>query len=297
MIKIITDNVKIHTMVRKEIRIVRQSKFVTKMSIANLKKWFKLIQKNQIEPLTTNSLTFVGHSTIILNVNGKNIITDPILYNHIGHIRKTSPITKSSIPRKFDYILLSHLHMDHLHFPSLKLLDKEATVLVPHGVSKKLQKIGFKKIIEIGPDQEFDDGTIKIKTWACVHDGRRYYRGPMRDTLSFLISSTSSKIFVCGDTAFTHNFDNVEADIAFLPIGCYTPETMEAMHCNPYQSYQMFANMNAKFFIPIHFGTLQLSLDDELKTLEILSELYKYDNRLKLIDIGKNIKFSEIIDA
>ena len=87
-------------MVKKEIKIVSQSKFLAKMTVINLKDWLKSTSKNEIEPLVKNSLVFAGHSTIIMDINGKKIITDPVLYNHIGHIRKTSPVTKKTIPKK-----------------------------------------------------------------------------------------------------------------------------------------------------------------------------------------------------
>lgn len=283
-------------MVKKEIKIINQSKFLAKMTVINLKDWLKSTSKNEIEPLVENSIVFAGHSTLIFNINGKKIITDPILYNHIGHIRKTSPVTRKTIPKDYDYILITHLHLDHLHLPSLKLLNRNATVIVPKGIKSKLEKIGFTKIIELGPFRQIEDGTIHIDTFPCAHDGRRYYRGPMRDTLSYLITSSSARIFICGDTAETSNFDGIDADIAFMPIGCYKPISMEATHCNPYQSYQMFNRMNAKFFIPIHFGTLKLALDDELETLEILESLREKDDRIKILNIGKTIKFNNLID-
>ena len=281
-------------MVKKEIKIVSQSKFLAKMTVINLKDWLKSTSKNEIELLVKNSLVFAGHSTIIMDINGKRIITDPVLYNHIGHNRKTSPVTKKTIPKNYDYILITHHHLDHLHLPSLKLLNKDATIIIPTGAKSKLEKIGFTKIIELGPFDQIEEGTIRIDTFPCAHDGRRYYQGPMRDTLSYLITSSSVRLFVCGDTAETSNFDSIDADIAFMPIGCYKPISMEATHCNPYQSYEMYRRMNAKFFVPIHFETLKLALDDELETLSILNSLRENDDRIKILNIGKTIKFNNL---
>lgn len=269
-------------------------KFLFQQTLANLKKWGQRLQKSKLEPTVRNSVTFVGHSTMMYDLDGVKIITDPMLYNQIKHIRKNTPIIRGSIPRKFDLILITHFHMDHFHYPSLRLLDKSGWVVIPHGAKPRLLNLGFENVIEIAPGDEIEFRGLKIAAYECNHDGRRFYTGPMRDTVSYLIQSSKNKIFSCGDTAFTHNFDNIICDIAFMPIGCYTPVKLQSRHCSPEQSFKMFQAMKAKVFVPIHFGTLQLALDDETLTIKRIIDLKNVDDRICPLLIGKNYSFDDI---
>lgn len=270
-------------------------KFLFKQTLANLKKWGNRLPKTPLEPTRRDSVTFVGHSTLMYDLDGVKIITDPLLYNQIKHIRKNTPISRETIPRQFDLILLTHFHMDHFHYPSLKLLDKTAHVIAPHGAKTKLNNLGFDSVEEIAIGQEVEFRGLKITAVECNHDGRRYYSGPKRDTLSYVIASSQFKLFSCGDTAFTHKFDNITCDIAFMPVGCYTPVQLQDRHCSPEQSFKMFQAMDAKVFVPIHFGTLQLALDNELHTLKRITDLQQIHPEVKMLEIGKNYPLSQIL--
>lgn len=268
--------------------------FLFRQTVANLKKWGMRLQKAELEPTVRDSVTFVGHSTMMYDLDGIKIITDPLLYNQIKHIRKSTPITRGSIPRQFDLILITHFHMDHLHYPSLRLLYRSAWVMIPYGMKQRLKALGFENVIEVRPGDEVEFRGLKIKIYECNHDGRRYYSGKQCDTVSYLIESTNYRIFSCGDTAFTHKFDNIICDIAFMPIGCYTPVTLQDRHCSPEQSFKMFQAMQAQRFVPIHFGTLQLALDDEALTAKRIIDLKRVDDRIRLLIIGKNYTFYDI---
>ncbi|MDO4871099.1 MAG: MBL fold metallo-hydrolase [Candidatus Saccharibacteria bacterium] len=273
---------------------ISKPRFLLTQTACNLRKWGRRFKKTVLEPTVNNSVTFVGHSTLMYDFDGVKVVTDPMLYNQIKHIRKNTPIVRDSIPRRFDVILLTHFHMDHFHIPSLKLLDKTAEVVVPHGMRRQLEKLGFTVIHELNPNQTVKIKGIKITAISCEHDGRRYYTGPIRDAFGYLIESSSHTIFSCGDTAITDHFNGLKCDIAFMPVGCYTPSSLQDRHCSPEQSYFMFQQMQAKKFVPIHFGTLQLALDNEELTLCRIRDLQRNDPRVSPLIIGKNYKFEQI---
>ena len=272
-------------------------KFLFQQTVANLKKWGSRLPKTALEPTVRDSVTFVGHSTLMYDLAGVKIITDPLLYNQIKHIRKNTPIARQTIPRQFDLILITHFHMDHFHYPSLKLLDKTAHVIAPRGAKTKLNRLGFSSVEELAIGQEIEFRGLKITAVECNHDGRRYYSGPKCDTLSYLIASPQFKLFSCGDTAFTHKFDYITCDISFMPVGCYTPVQLQDRHCSPEQSFKMFQAMDAKVFVPIHFGTLQLALDNELHTLKRIIDLQRVHPEVKMLEIGKNYPLRQILDS
>lgn len=272
-------------------------KFLFQQTVANLKKWGSRLPKTELEPTVRDSVTFVGHSTLMYDLAGVKIITDPLLYNQIKHIRKNTPIARQTIPRQFDLILITHFHMDHFHYPSLKLLDKTAHVIAPRGAKTKLNRLGFSNVEELAIGQEIEFRGLKITAVECNHDGRRYYSGPKCDTLSYLIASPQFKLFSCGDTAFTHKFDYITCDISFMPVGCYTPVQLQDRHCSPEQSFKMFQAMDAKVFVPIHFGTLQLALDNELHTLKRIIDLQRIHPEVKMLEIGKNYPLRQILDS
>lgn len=272
-------------------------KFLFQQTVANLKKWGSRLPKTALEPTVCDSVTFVGHSTLMYDLAGVKIITDPLLYNQIKHIRKNTPIARQTIPRQFDLILITHFHMDHFHYPSLKLLDKTAHVIAPRGAKTKLNRLGFSSVEELAIGQEIEFRGLKITAVECNHDGRRYYSGPKCDTLSYLIASPQFKLFSCGDTAFTHKFDYITCDISFMPVGCYTPVQLQDRHCSPEQSFKMFQAMDAKVFVPIHFGTLQLALDNELHTLKRIIDLQRIHPEVKMLEIGKNYPLRQILDS
>ena len=271
--------------------------FLFKQTLANLKKWGTRLPQTHLEPTTRDSVTFIGHSTMMYDLDGVKIITDPLLYNQIKHIRKNTPIVRESIPRQFDLILLTHFHMDHFHYPSLRLLDKTAQVIAPHGAKRRLNRLGFSKVIEVGVAETIEFAGLKISTALCNHDGRRFYSGKWRDTLSYIIKSSQYTIFSCGDTALTDSFDGIACDVAFMPVGCYTPAELQDKHCSPEQSFKMFQAMHGKIFVPIHFGTLQLALDNELLTLKRIFDLKNTDDRIRLLEIGKNYSWKQLINS
>jgi L-ascorbate metabolism protein UlaG (beta-lactamase superfamily) len=239
------------------------------------------------------TLAWIGHSTVLINFYGKWILTDPWLFERVGVYflgttmgpnRITPPALKFEEMPKPDLILLSHAHMDHMDYLTLKhFADKypnQIDVVTAYLTKDVIDDLEWKSIKVLDWNQEAQIAGIRIKALEVRHFGFRLpwekdrSRGYMKDGRSFnayIIERNEKKILFGGDTAFTtlfENHKNENVNIAIMPIGAYNPWTRN--HCNPEEALQMAAMVNAKYFIPIHCKTLKQGMEPFNEPIERL---------------------------
>lgn len=263
--------------------------FLFKLTLNNIKQYFKKPKEIKSDELLTDSINWFGHATAVINLCDKIIITDPVFSNLLGYFKRVTKKPDYVNNIKVDYIILSHGHMDHLHFPSLMKLNKDAVVIVPKGYKNLLNLLGFKNVFLLHPGDIYKDDYIKVTAYKANHDGRRFYVGIDNESNSYLIERNNKSVFFAGDTALTENFKNISCDIALMPVGCYKPDRFSYMHCTPEQSYEMFKSMNCPVMIPIHYKTFKISLENFTETEQILLDLNQGD--IEIIDIGETYCF------
>lgn len=259
----------------------------------NFKAYFKPMKKSICEEIERNSVHWVGHATVVINLDGKLIVTDPVTSLSLGHLKRLIKPSMKISKVHMDYILLSHGHMDHLDYNTLRKINKDAIVLCPKYYKATLKLLGYKNIIQLGPGDKYKDEHISIEAIEANHDGRRFYIGNDIKSNAYAIQGKEKRIFFAGDTAYTDAFNKIKADLALMPVGCYTPDEFRKMHCSPQESYNMFKSMDVSVMIPIHYKTYILSQDDEEATNKILLELSNKDSAVKVIDIGETFKFGD----
>ncbi|CUQ31722.1 MBL fold metallo-hydrolase [Clostridium baratii] len=265
--------------------------FLTRLTYNNLREYFKDREASDKDEIYEDSINWYGHATTIMNLSGKLIVTDPVVSNTLGYFKRVIDKPYDITKIKFDYILLSHGHMDHMHFPSLKKLrklNKDTKIIVPRGYKKILSLLGFTNVHLIRTGESYVDEDIKITSIEANHDGRRFYVGIDNESHSYLIERNDKVIFFGGDTAYTENFKDIECDVALMPVGCYKPARFQHMHCSPEEGYKMFKMMNSKIMIPIHYKTFKISLEDFAETHETLVNFR--DDSVKILNVGQTYK-------
>lgn len=264
-------------------------KFLSRLTFNNIKEYSNDRSPVSCHSIATDSVNWFGHATTIINLSDTIIVTDPVTSKLLGFFKRVCDIPFDLAKSDINYILLSHGHMDHLSFSSLKKLNKNAIVIVPFGYKRIINLLGFKKVVVLRDGEVYQDDSIKVTAIGVNHDGRRFYVGIDKDSNSYLIEKNNKKVFFAGDTAYTEKFKGLESDVVLMPVGCYKPDRFSYMHCTPLEGYQMFNMMKCNAMVPIHYKTFKISLEDFDETFNTLANLE--DDRIKLIDIGETYKF------
>ena len=229
---------------------------------------FSLPSVNQAGKLNTKRDFFclLGHSTVLFQLNGIRILTDPVFGNIPFYRRYTPfPYTINDLG-EIDIVLLSHNHYDHLDLPSLKGLKNAKYIVVPLKLKRYLKGIFEKdRVFELNWFEEFEYKGIRFVFLPAKHWSKRGLFD--RNTSlwgSFLINSEKISHYYAGDTAYYSHFEDIgkvfKIDYAFLPIGAYKPDyIMKHNHLSPEEAYKAFKDLKAKHFIPVHYGVFKLS--------------------------------------
>jgi L-ascorbate metabolism protein UlaG (beta-lactamase superfamily) len=242
-----------------------------------------------------DSIVWLGHASFLLTLQKKRILIDPHLSSHFYLKRKTIIPAGAELLKTIDYLCISHAHRDHLDKATIKKIkgNKKAQALVPLGVGKYIQKSNTSFFIqEAGWFQQYQTtANLNIFLLPAKHWSMRF-PWDMNKSLwgSFLFQTKNKTIFFCGDSAYTDHFKEIHQlfpriDISIMPIGAYEPaDIMLPNHMSPAQSVKAFSQLKAKTFIPMHYGTFELSDDSSEISLQLLrAEMTKQKLGKKLI--------------
>lgn len=229
------------------------------------------------------NITWIGHSTVLINFYGKIILTDPVLFDRVGIqiLGMTYGPSRASAPALYideipkpDLILLSHAHMDHMDMKTLSTFTNkypnQIDCITAFNTSDVIEELEWKSIHEMDWKDEFQIHGINFNAIEVQHFGWRLpwerdrskgYFSNGRSFNAYVLEKNGKKILFGGDTAMTDKFKNsgVQVDIAIMPIGAYNP--WRKNHCNPEEALQMASEVNAKIFIPIHANTFKQGLE------------------------------------
>jgi L-ascorbate metabolism protein UlaG (beta-lactamase superfamily) len=198
-------------------------------------------------------LTWLGHATVLVEVAGAALLTDPVLRPRVAHLRRYA--TAPAPPARVDVILVSHAHHDHLDLPSLRLLDPQAPVVVPPGAARALRRSG-RDVRELAPGQTLEIGDARIVAVPAIHDGRRWPLGRPAAAIGYLIDGARS-VYFAGDTErFERMWDLRGVDVALLPIWGWGPR-LGPGHMDPEQAARATAELRPGVVVPIHWGTFR----------------------------------------
>lgn len=248
---------------------------------------------------------WIGHSTVLIRIDGFTILTDPVFSTRIGI--KVGPVTVgmkrlvdpalklADLPRP-DLILLSHAHMDHLDRPSLRKLENRGTTVITAASTSDLLRVNrYRSVHELRWDESRQVGPAKIRAFEVKHWGARTRTDVHRGYNGYLIEAGRYRIVFGGDTAYTDLFRKLRSskavDLAIMPIGAYDPWIHA--HCNPEQALAMANHAGAEFVLPVHHRTFKLSSEPLNEPIErLLGAVGPDEHRIPIREIGQEFQLN-----
>lgn len=240
-------------------------------------------------------VTYVNHSTMLIQTEGLNILTDPVWskrispFSFFGPSRHMQPgIDFNDLPH-IDIVLLSHNHYDHMDLATLKKIYKRDNPVIYTGLGNKkyLEDRDISNIFEMDwGDKKVYSDSISIEAVPAQHfSGRSLTDRNNTLWLGFVIRAPKGDIYFAGDTGYGPFIDRIKKAypngfrLAFLPIGAYEPRGfMKEVHMNPDDAINMYKDLGVQNAIAIHFGTFDLALEGQNDPADRIKSLLGDDN-------------------
>lgn len=224
-----------------------------------------------------DSLTWLGHASFLIRLDGRTILTDPYLSDYAAPIAGIGPkryagtgIPLARLP-PIDLIVLSHNHYDHLDAVALKQLahrNANPDFIVPLGLERTIRRLGFTQVRALDWGDVHRHATLTITALPAVHFSSRTPFDRNRTLwCGFGLRSAHHHLYFAGDTGWGEVFEHVGRrfgpfDTALVPIGAYAPrELMQAVHANPEEAVRIGRALRAGRLVAMHWGTIRLTTE------------------------------------
>jgi len=267
----------------------------------------KVVNNKDFLSTTLDNFTWLGHASFLFRIGGVKIITDPVLYQIWPLKRFTElPCTPEELT-DIDVILLSHNHRDHADKKSMTLVANQnpnAVIYTGLGIGKLLKGWGIKnKLVEAGWYQEYPvlKDVLKIQYLPAKHWNRRLLLD-LNQMLwgSFMIHFDGQTIYFGADSGLGSHFEKIgklfDIDLAILGIGAYEPIWfMHPSHTSPKDALQAKEELNARYMVPMHYGTFDLSDEPIFNPKAELQKMIEGRDDVIIPDIGEMNELSSFL--
>jgi L-ascorbate metabolism protein UlaG (beta-lactamase superfamily) len=207
-------------------------------------------------PESSLRVSYLGHATVVIEMDGVRILTDPVLRGRVVHLRRLVPDPGPAMVGRVDGILISHLHFDHFDPGTLKRFDRRVTVVVPRGGAVRyLERRGFSDVRGAKPGTAVQLGSVRVRAVQALHSGARGTPGMSGPALGYVLQGSRS-VYFAGDTDLYPEMAELSGvDVALLPVAGWGPRLPEGDHMNPVRAAEALRLLRPRIAIPIHWGT------------------------------------------
>jgi L-ascorbate metabolism protein UlaG (beta-lactamase superfamily) len=264
----------------------------------------KLVHREEL------GVTFIGHSSFLLQVGGRKVLIDPVFSNRLILLRRQrrAGLLVEDLP-PIDLVLLTHAHMDHLDMASLRrvvratrrLIGRGPEVVVPRGVEDLVESIGFSRVHRMEWWEQIEVQGLKVTMTPCRHWGARMFRDVHRGYGGYVVEGAGQSVYHSGDTAYFEGFREIgrrlKPEVALLPIGAYFPDSYRSVHTSPEEAVRGFVELGAEQMVPMHYGTFRLGrepMDEPLKRLEAEAARLGIKEQIKVLEEGETMQLSSV---
>lgn len=197
-------------------------------------------------------LVYVGHATVLIELDGVRVLTDPVLRGRLVHLRRRVPAPTEPLA-DLAAVLISHVHYDHLDLPSLRTLGRTVPVIVPRGARRAVR--GFSDVRELRVGEEIRLGEVTVRAVPAEHKSARLPLFPS-PAVGFVITG-SRTVYFAGDTDLFPGMANIadDLDVALVPVAGWGPKVGPG-HLDPARAAHAVQLLQPRIAVPIHWGTL-----------------------------------------
>ena len=269
---------------------------------------------------------WLGHSTVLINFYGINILTDPVLGARaglsvgpltVGPKRYVAPALRFSELPPIDLILLSHAHMDHFDLATLRRFDRRPLVITATGTDDLLRRTRLAgHITELAWGDQTrlkfsrsaaglakDHGEVEVEAFEVHHWGARMRTDDHRGYNGYILRRHGVALLYGGDTSYTTAFRRLRGrggkfrggafDLAIMPIGAY--DHWINSHCTPEQAVEMADMAGARSILPVHHQTFKLSREPMDEPIRRLEQALSYrPDRVALREVGETFRLPDV---
>lgn len=201
-------------------------------------------------------VTYIGHATVLVELDGARLLTDPVLRRRVLHLRRDRAVAPQSLG-SLDAALVSHAHWDHLDVASLAQLGRGLEVVVPRGAGRILRRRRFTEIVEVDRGETVGIAGVAVTATEAEHDAGRGPLGVRAPALGYLVEG-SARVYFAGDTdLFSGMVGLAPLDVALLPVAGWGPR-LPPGHLDPRGAAEALRLLRPRVAVPIHWGTYSL---------------------------------------
>lgn len=202
------------------------------------------------------AVTWWGHSSASVELGTTTVATDPLFSPLLFALHRKVELPDLARAARADVVLVSHLHYDHLHVPSLRRFAPGTPIVVPDGAARLVRGLSELNVVEVGPGDSGEVAGVRLHVLPAHHDGRRSvaHRG-RAPALGFRFATSAGSAWYPGDTGLRPDITELDpVDVALAPIGGWGP-TLPEDHLDPEQAATAVHRVGAAWSLAVHYGT------------------------------------------